>query len=163
MSLMPRHWPQNADAGAHPREMEGGGQMGLSILLHSLLIFLPPSVLDHDTHWLHNREQGRHSKYFSSNITNYVFIDLLPPTSLLMLFFISPSLPLSLSESESMNTFCVAPKSYLIAFWSWHFVISDIRIKWDILATEWWMTMRPDKNRSQISLKYLLICETKNL
>ena len=58
-------------------EMEGDGQMGLSILLLSLLIFLPPSVPDHDTHWLHNREQGGHSKYFSSNITNYVFIDLL--------------------------------------------------------------------------------------
>ena len=110
MSLIPGHWPWNADAGASSERERI--QMELGILLLSLLIFLPPSVRDHDTHWLHNTEQGGHSKYFSSNITNYVFYWFTSSHDIINAFPFPTPEPLSLSQS--MNTFCVAVESYLI-------------------------------------------------
>ena len=135
--------------GPHPRER---GSRWSSVFCYSrYLFFCPPlcGIMIRTDCTIQNKEDIQN--IFHLTLQTMFFIDLLPPTTLLMLF-LSPLLNPYLCLNRWIR-FVWPPK----VIWSWHFVISDIRIKWDILATEWWMTIPPDKNRSQISLKYLLI------
>ena len=151
MSLIPGYWPWNADAGASS-ERERGSRWSSVFCYSRYLFFCPPlcGIMIRTDCTIQNKEDIQN--IFHLTLQTMFFIDLLPPTTLLMLF-ISPLLNPYLCLNRWIR-FVWPPK----VIWSWHFVISDIRIKWDILATEWWMTIPPDKNRSQISLKYLLIC-----
>ena len=92
MSLIPGYWPWNADAGAPSERERGRGSTWSSVFCYSrYLFFCPPlcGIMIRTDCTIQNKADIQN--IFHLTLQTMFFIDLLPPTTLLMLF-ISPLL-----------------------------------------------------------------------